>query len=175
MNLYVVRHAIAIQRGTPGFEDDSKRPVTEKGREKMIAITRGLKQIETKLEAIVSSPYVRARETAEILAEGLGFKVEAIAFSDALLPMADPAALLRQLAALPSVHNLAVVGHEPHLSRLISYLLTGDVETSMNFKKGGVCLMTVDISPRGSAATLEWLMTPRQMISIGGKGSPTAD
>jgi phosphohistidine phosphatase len=90
MNLYVVRHAIAIQRGTPGFEDDSQRSVTDQGRQKMIGITRGLKQLGTELQAVVSSPYVRARETAEILAEGLDFKVGVIEFSDALLPMAVP-------------------------------------------------------------------------------------
>jgi phosphohistidine phosphatase len=168
MNLYVVRHAIATERGTPGFEADSQRPVTDRGREKMTSIARGLKQLETVLQAIVSSPYVRARETAEILAEGLDFKVEAIKFSDALLPMADPAELLKEIATEHAGENLAVVGHEPHLSSFISYLLTANIDMSINLKKGGACLMTLDLSPRGNPATLEWLMTPRQLIALAG-------
>jgi phosphohistidine phosphatase len=168
MNLYVVRHAIAVDRGTPGFEDDSQRPVTDQGRKKMIGITRGLKQLETELQAIVSSPYVRARETAEILAEGLDFKVGAIEFSEALLPMADPAELLKEINTKHRVDNLAVVGHEPHLSSFVSFLLMGNTDMSVNLKKGGVCLVALEPSPRGSEATLEWLMTPRQLISLPG-------
>jgi len=168
MNLYVVRHAIAIQRGTPGFEDDSQRSVTDQGRQKMIGITHGLKQLETQLQAVVSSPYVRARETAEILAEGLGFRVGAIEFSDALLPMADPAELLKEINAQHQVDNLAVVGHEPHLSSFISILLTGNLDMIVNLKKGGVCLMTLESSSPGGEATLEWLMTPRQLIGLAG-------
>lgn len=166
MNLYVVRHAIATERGTPGFEDDSRRPVTDRGREKMLGIARGLKKLETHLEVMISSPYVRARETAEILAEGLDFEVGAIKFSDGLLPMADPAKLVMEIAAVHPVENLAVVGHEPHLSSLISYLLTGNIDLAINMKKGGVCLVTLDISPHGYVATLEWLMTPRQLIAL---------
>jgi phosphohistidine phosphatase len=168
MNLYVVRHAIAAERGTPGFEDDSQRPVTDQGRQKMIGITRGLKQLKPDLQAIVSSPYVRARETAEILAEGLDFKVGAIEFSDALRPMVDPAELLKEIRSKHQAANLAVVGHEPHLSSLISFLLMGNIDMSVNLKKGGVCLVTLVLSPRGSAATLEWLMTPRQLIGLAG-------
>jgi phosphohistidine phosphatase len=168
MNLYVVRHAIAVERGTPGFEDDSQRPLTDQGRQKMIGIARGLKQLKTELQAIVSSPYVRARETAEVLAEGLEFKVGAIEFSDALLPMADPAELLKEIRSKHQVANLAVVGHEPHLSSLISFLLMKNMDMSINFKKGGVCLVSLELSPRGGEATLEWLMTPRQLMSLAG-------
>jgi phosphohistidine phosphatase len=171
MNLYVVRHAIAAERGTPGFEDDSRRPLTDRGREKMHAIAHGLKLLETELQSIVSSPYVRARETAEVLAQGLDLGMGAIAFSEALLPMADPAELVAEIAREHRVDNLAVVGHEPHVSSLISYLLTGDADIGVNLKKGGVCLLTLDISARGSSATLEWLLTPRQLIAIAGGAS----
>jgi len=168
MNLYVVRHAIAAERGTPGYEDDSRRPLTSRGREKMVGIARGLGLLDANVDVILSSPYVRARETAEILAEGLGFRVDSIAFSEALLPMADPAELLATIGGEHHVNSLAVVGHEPHLSGLISYLLTGDTKISVNIKKGGICLMTLGISPRGSSATLEWLLTPRELIAIAG-------
>jgi len=172
VNLYVVRHAIAAERGTPGYEDDSRRPLTDRGREKMHAIAHGLKLLETELQTIVSSPYVRARETADILAQGLDLRGDAIAFSDALLPMADPADLLAEISRQHQVANLAVVGHEPHLSSLISYLLMGDISIGVNLKKGGVCLLTLDILPHGASATLEWLMTPRQLIAITGGISP---
>ena len=74
MNLYIVRHAIAVQRGTPGHDDDSQCPLTDNGRKKMKKIVQGLHQLDIELDTILPSPYVRARDTAKILANE--FKVE---------------------------------------------------------------------------------------------------
>ena len=71
MKIYLIRHSNAVDPGTPGYEDDSLRPLTEKGRDKMNKIAAALKALDVQPDLIVSSPYVRARETAEILAKVL--------------------------------------------------------------------------------------------------------
>ena len=69
MNLYIIRHAIAVDEGTPEYEDDSQRPLTDKGKKKMRQIAKGLRALGVEFDLILSSPYVRAKETAEILAD----------------------------------------------------------------------------------------------------------
>jgi phosphohistidine phosphatase len=167
MKLYVVRHAIAADRQDWEGQDDSQRPLTDRGREKMGQIVRGLGKLGVELDLIVTSPYVRARDTAAILADGLGLKASIIKFSDALVPTVEPSELLKEIAENLNVASLAVVGHEPHLSGFISYLLTGGTEMSTDLKKGGVCLLDRASHAQGWLATLEWLLTPKAMIAIG--------
>jgi phosphohistidine phosphatase len=166
MNLYIVRHAIAVERGTPGLEDDSERPLTDDGRRRFAKCGRGLKLLGVKLDLILSSPYVRARQTAETLAMELGMPTARIGFSDALLPMSKPEELLMEINQKHQVDNLAVVGHEPHLSSLMSYLLTGGTEMPTTLKKGGVCLLQIDPMQVAPCATLEWLLTPKQLSNL---------
>src|SRR4026207_2510595 len=110
MNIYLIRHAIAVEAGTPEYEQDSERPLTEKGRKKMRQIARGLRTLGVELDLILSSPYVRARETAEILAEVFKMKKK-IAFSESLTPAADPALLIPEISEKYSVESIALIGH----------------------------------------------------------------
>ena len=96
MNLYIVRHAIAVERGTPGYEDDSKRPLTDNGRKKMKKIVQGLHQLDIKFDMILSSPYVRARDTAKILASEFKLK-DQLNFSDNLIPPGNFEALIDEI------------------------------------------------------------------------------
>jgi phosphohistidine phosphatase len=98
-------------------KDDSQRPLTDRGRDRMRGISRGLARLDVMPDIVLSSPYTRARETAEILAAELDIKSSLIKFSDDLVPMAQPSSLLKEIAERFLVDNLAVVGHEPHLSR----------------------------------------------------------
>ena len=66
MNLYIIRHAIAVEAGTPEYEDDSLRPLTDRGKKKMVRIAQGLKNLEVELDLILTSPYIRAAETAKV-------------------------------------------------------------------------------------------------------------
>jgi len=93
MNIYIIRHAIAVEEGTPGYESDSERPLTDKGRKKMRQIARGLRNIGVEFDLILSSPYVRARETAEILAQVFKVKKK-IAFTENLIPFGNPERLI---------------------------------------------------------------------------------
>src|SRR5215510_6284947 len=117
MNLYIIRHAMAVDEGTPGYESDSERPLTDKGRKRMRLIARGLRNIGVGFDLILSSPYARARETAEILADVFKMKKN-ITFTENLIPLGNPELLIGEINESYSVDSLAVVGHEPHLSTL---------------------------------------------------------
>jgi len=161
MNLYLVRHGIAEE--ISGYEDDSLRPLTEKGREKMQKIAQTLKDMGVAPDLIVSSPYVRASQTASILAKELKYKAE-IVYGHFLVPMGEPDDMIGEINEKYSVDELMLVGHEPSLSGLASVLLAGNPNLSINFKKGGVCCLSLDDLRYDRKAVLEWLVTPK--ISI---------
>lgn len=165
MNLYIVRHAIAEQRGTPGYDDDSQRPLTDKGRKKMNKIVKGLRQLGIELDTILTSPYVRARDTAKILANEFNM-TDQIRFTDNLIPPGDFNALIDEIQEKYNVESLALVGHEPMLGELISWLTTGNKNLQINFKKGGVCYLSADNLYQDHRAILEWLLTPALMIEL---------
>jgi phosphohistidine phosphatase len=168
MNIYIIRHAIAVNRGTPQYEDDSQRPLTDKGKKKMRQIARGLLALGVDFDLILSSPYVRAKETAEILAEVLKTKT-AVAFSENLIPMGDPDLLIAEMNEKYNVNSIALVGHEPHLSTLISLLVSENASLDMTLKKGGVCRLSADDLHHNRKAALEWLLTPGILVEIGEK------
>src|SRR5512134_3543141 len=87
MNLYFIRHAIAVEAGTPEYENDSLRPLTGKGKKKMQKIARGLKELGAEIDLILTSPYVRAAETAKILRKTFDLKKEDVVESEHLAPV----------------------------------------------------------------------------------------
>ena len=165
MKLYLVRHAIAENAGTAAYEDDSLRPLTDKGREKMKKIASALKDIRVSPDLIVSSPYVRASQTASILAKELKYKEE-ITYSNSLVPMGEPNDMIGEINEKYSVDELMLVGHEPNLSTLMSVLLAGNPDISINLKKGGVCCLSVDNLHYDRKAVLEWLITPKISVKV---------
>ena len=160
--LYIMRHGIAADRGTAGYEDDAKRPLTPEGKKKMREITAGLARVGFDLDWIVTSPLVRAAETAEIVADGLAGRVPRD-FCDALRPGGSAEALLTFLAKQPSRRRVLVVGHEPDLSELAARLVGAGRNAHLGFKKGGCCLITFHEFPPKSAGQLGWWLTPRLM------------
>jgi phosphohistidine phosphatase len=167
MNLLILRHAIAVDRGLPGYEDDSQRPLTPKGTSKMRQIAKGLIRMEPKLDLIMTSPYLRAMQTAQVVAAVYGMK-EKILTTDALTPLQSPAAVIREIMdMLPGLSNLLLVGHEPFLSSLTSVLLCGDESLGLIFKKGGVCKLSIQELKYGRCASLEWLATPKLLSGLG--------
>jgi phosphohistidine phosphatase len=165
MNLYVVRHAIAVERGTPGYEDDTQRPLTEPGRKKMKKISRGLHQLGIELDVILTSPWVRARDTAKILADRFGL-MDKIFFTDNLIPPGNFEALVFEIHEKYDLANIALVGHEPMLSSLVSWLTTGDTDVRVALKKGGVAYLSSENLYEDGRATLEWLLTPSLMVKL---------
>jgi phosphohistidine phosphatase len=157
--LYIMRHGIAVARGSH-FEDDSKRPLTPVGKKKVKEIANGLKRLGVGLEWVVSSPLVRAVETAEIVAESLAPNVP-LDFCDALRPGGSAEALVTFLARYPNRKRVLVAGHEPDLSMLAARLIGAGRHTNLAFKKGGCCLVEFDQMPPKSPAQLIWWATPR--------------
>lgn len=157
MELCLVRHAIAVERGSPGYADDASRPLTDEGRERMKGVARGLARFWTP-QLIVSSPLVRARQTGEIVRNAWGQPPLRYAES---LANGDHSGLFADLRE-HGQHKVAVVGHEPWLSSLLSYALTGDANiVSSRFKKGGAALVEFpgDVPDTGTARLL-WFLPP---------------
>ena len=167
MNLYIVRHAIAEQRDSSSEEEDSQRPLTDAGRKKFRQVVRGLSQLGTQIDLILTSPYLRAADTARILQKKLDLEKDKLVTMENLSPVGDPDRLMKEISEqYGAVNNIALVGHEPALSRLISVLLSGDPTLPITLKKGGVCCLSVEKLEYGRCATLEWLLAPAQLIEI---------
>jgi phosphohistidine phosphatase len=163
MNVYFLRHGLAVDRGTADFEDDSERPLTSKGRRQLKISAVTMKKMGLRLDWILSSPFRRAQQTAEIVAEELKLK-KRLKCSEALKPNGDPQNLIREVNRLrPAPKNLLLVGHEPYLSQLISQLVSGGEHLVMDFKKGGLGKVEIEKLAFGRCATLAWLLTPGQM------------
>ena len=167
MILYIIRHAIAAPLGPEG--DDSQRPLTDKGRTRMYRIAAGLKEMGETPELILTSPYMRATQTARILAKELELGKEKIVPTGCLAPGAQAADLVKEInAQYAGRQAIAIVGHEPDLSALIALLISGDPGLSITMKKGGVCRLSTEALQAGRCATLDWLLTPGQLVEIGG-------
>jgi phosphohistidine phosphatase len=163
MNLYLLRHGLAVEPGTEGFAHDAERPLTPKGERKLGKIAEGIKALEISFDLILSSPYVRARRTAEIVAEALSIGKK-LGFSDALMPAGSVKRLIESLNQIePAPEDVLLVGHEPYMSEMISLLVSGQVGFAVVMKKGGLCKLSAQSIHAGRCAALEWLLTPKQM------------
>lgn len=165
MRLYIVRHAIAVAHGTPGFEEDN-RPLTEEGIEKMRRAAKGLRKMEVLPHTILCSPLPRAHQTAEILLEELGGKT-LIKLTDALAPSGNRREVFLQLQALRTLEQVMLVGHQPSLGEIAGEIAWGSPEHYVELKKGGACridIVTLRPKPRGA---LIWIVTPSILRSQG--------
>jgi phosphohistidine phosphatase len=172
MNLLVIRHAIAEdkERFAATGRNDDLRPLTEEGRSKMRRGAEGLRVIVGRIGQLASSPLVRARQTAEIVAPALG--VARVEIVDALRPDRSYDELVEWLrgTTLPNDDEdriVGIVGHEPHLSGLVTWLMTGGDESRIELKKGGACLLHFDRAPEAGQAMLRWSLAPSQLRELG--------
>ncbi len=161
MKIYLVRHGIAYEPGGPGYEDDTQRPLTDKGREKVDKVAHVLKRLGVKPDVVLSSPYLRARQTAEILAKALKYKKDKIRLSERLVPAGEPGSAIAEIIEKYLVEELLIVGHEPSISQLVSTLTTSQADLFVNIKCGSVCCLSADDFRIERKATLEWLLTPK--------------
>src|SRR5215475_12908855 len=124
MELYIVRHGIAIDREDPKCPSDPERYLTPEGLKKTREVAKGVAALGISPTVFVSSPYVRAMQTAEIFADELGFAKPKIKQTELLLPGAEPAAFFRELLRLAGSEDAAMCfGHAPHLDELIAFAL----------------------------------------------------
>jgi phosphohistidine phosphatase len=164
MHLLVIRHAIARDKlawGEAGRPDEL-RPLTRKGRRLMRRNLRGLVQLVGTPDVLAASPLVRAWETAEIVARAFaGLEIEE---ATVLAPGQPPSAVAGWLREFAGRELVAIVGHEPGLGLLVSWLLAGG-GAFMQLRKGGACLLELEGVESASAALL-WSVTPRQLRRI---------
>jgi len=160
--LYLIRHAIAEERGD-AWPDDAKRPLTEQGMSRMRKSVRGLARLGVAMDVILTSPLVRARQTAEIVAAGLEPR-PAILTIDSLTPAGTFAALAADLEKHTRKTRLALVGHEPNIGEIAARLL--GTRHPIEFKKGAVCRIDVDELPPHGPGDLRWFLPPRALRSV---------
>ena len=160
--LYLVRHAIAAERGDE-WPDDTKRPLTAVGVNRFREVVEGLGELDVTIDEIFTSPLVRAKQTADLLAAGVDGKA-AVKVLDALAPGHSPAVVLSQLAKAAKRRRIALVGHEPDLGELAAHLI--GAQRALPFKKGGVCRIDVAGLTAKSAGALTWFATPKMLRSV---------
>ncbi len=169
MDLYLMRHGIAVPREENAGMPDADRPLTEEGIRKTEQVAEGLVRLGISCEWIMTSPLLRARQTAEIAAKALKLGDHVEEWPE-LGAGGSNEALLHRLQATEQdrgVKAVLLVGHEPQLSELVSLFLSGTLHLSIDFKKAGVCCLQVGGALKWGSATLRWLQTPRQFRLLG--------
>jgi phosphohistidine phosphatase len=162
VNLVVVRHDLAGTRDpSAGPKAELERPLTHEGRRRAARAAQGLAKLIEKADVLASSPLRRALETARPIADELG-GLE-IVETEALSPGAKPAAFAEFLRGCGKVDTVVVVGHEPHLSELVSWLVTGLSTPWLELGKGGACRIELPARIAPGQGKLDWLLRPGQL------------
>ncbi len=164
MNLYLMRHGIAVAADDPSVTDDHQRPLTNKGVKRMRRAGRGMRRLGIEFAAILTSPLPRARQTADIVAAALGLesRVEEIS---GLAPESSVDHLLSGLTRYQDRDHLLLVGHQPLLGQTLAYLIDQSQTSKLEFdlRKGSLCRVELDGLPVHRPAMLHWLLTAKQL------------
>jgi phosphohistidine phosphatase len=167
MDLLVVRHAIAFERDRQRWPDDAKRPLSPEGMRRARQAAAGIKRITKAPDLVLTSPLVRARQTADILTQRAAWPKAVLC--PELAPEASPRAAIKLLQSRKE-NLVAVIGHEPHLSRFVSACLLGEGNSfAIEIRKNGVVLLTFEDTPRAGSATLKWFAMPRMLRAMRSK------
>jgi phosphohistidine phosphatase len=163
MDLYILRHGIAEDVSESGLDRD--RVLTEEGIEKTKLAGKAIRKLDVSFEAILTSPYDRAKQTAEIVANELNAP-DLLQMVEELAADSSPETVLTALQkVIRRQSSVLIVGHEPILSGLISLLLSGSASLAIAMKKGGLCKLSC-IRPEPGAARLDWLLTSKHLCRI---------
>jgi phosphohistidine phosphatase len=160
--LYLVRHAIAAERGDE-WPDDRERPLTKRGIDRFKDAVRGLGAMGVTLDEIFTSPLVRAAQTAELLAAGIDGKPP-VRTLDALAPGHAPGVVMTRLSRIARRPRVALVGHEPDLGELAAHLIGAG--RPLPFRKGGVCRIDLTSAGGAAAGSLVWFLPPRVLRGL---------
>jgi phosphohistidine phosphatase len=165
MQLYIVRHGIAIDREDPKSPADPERYLTEEGIEKTKQVAKGIAALRASPDLFLTSPYVRASQTAEIFAHALDYPRQKIRRTDLLLPGAEPMMLFRELGKDKESSCVFIFGHAPQLDEVIASAL-GLKNPITSLKKAGVALIELKrvLPPSGQIA---WVAQPKLLRKAG--------
>ena len=166
MQLLIIRHAIAEDREefAKTGESDDERPLTSFGRQRMVRNTRGLRRVARTIDLLATSPLKRAVQTAHVIGEVYGIKE--VAVCEAMRPERPMKDFARWLGRHRDYDVVAVVGHDPHVSTLATWLISGLAEPRVQFKKGGCMALDIPDQIEGGA-TLLWSIAPAQLRRLG--------
>jgi phosphohistidine phosphatase len=162
IELYLIRHGLAEERGE-AWPDDTKRPLTEEGMTKLRKSARALERLGISFDVIITSPLVRTRQTAELIAAGFEPKPHIVA-AESLAPGGSSAAVIADLEKHARRERVALVGHEPGIGELAARLIGS--RHAVPFKKGGVCRIDVASLPPSGPGELRWLLTPKILMRL---------
>ena len=166
MQLVLVRHADAgdKEEWAESGKPDDERPLSPKGKRQMKAAVAGLVTLVEGCDLLVTSPLVRAEQTARIVATAYeGVEAEE---TDTLKPDTHPEAFEAWLRRRQGGDVVIAVGHEPHLGELATWMMTGQIQSRIQFKKGGAALLEVGKDFKHGEATLRWLMGPKDLAAL---------
>jgi phosphohistidine phosphatase len=161
--LYVVRHAIAEERGDE-YPDDSLRPLSSKGVERFEKVARGLRALDVSIDRILSSPFVRARQTADILCKAVDGHPQIVEVR-ALLPDGSWEEVCGALETCRGLSSIALVGHEPSIGKIAARL--AGARAPLEFKKGAICRVDVETLPPAGPGSLRWFAWPKILAPLG--------
>ncbi len=163
MDLYILRHGVAEERDRRKYPDDFDRPLTDKGIRRLVRQAKTWNRLQIPLDVIVTSPLVRAAQTAEVMRRELK-QACSLEFSEHLEPGGDHALLMQHLADKHSNANgVMLVGHEPDLSSLVSVLVSGSTFPIIRLKKGALCKLYLTTTRYGHCGWIEWALAPKHM------------
>ena len=157
MQLYLFRHGIA-ENGRPGGSD-ADRALTPDGKKKLREVLRVAQQAGVGPTLILTSPYTRAVETAEIAAEVLGYKNKLLR-TNALTPDSSPRDVWQEIRTHKDAGQLLLASHEPLLSQCVAYLLAAP-SLAVDMKKGGMVRIDLERFGPEPSGLLKWYLVPR--------------
>jgi phosphohistidine phosphatase len=158
VELYLIRHADALPLGERGTEEDGARPLSGKGEKQAEQLGRFFKRRGIKLDQLIVSPHVRARQTAELMLPHLPQPKPSLTECDGLLPNAKPRKLSKQLRSAQG-ELIGLVGHLPHIAIWTAWLIGGK-KAQIDFAKAGIACIACGEMPSKGLGTLQWLITP---------------
>jgi phosphohistidine phosphatase len=161
-SLYLIRHAIAAERGDE-YPADSKRPLTAHGISRFRKVAKGLAELDVEIDLVLSSPFARARQTADILSQQLRGHPPVVE-TPALTPGAAYQDLLAELGRHARVAGIVLVGHQPDIGKTAARLV--GCPDSFDFRKGGVCRIDVVELPPSSPGRLRWFVPPKMLAGL---------
>jgi phosphohistidine phosphatase len=166
MNVYLLRHAHALDIGEAGAQTDEERPLSDQGRQQMKLVSDAVKRLGLKFDQVLSSPLRRATETALALCSGGGIPQTALLTCDQLEPGVSSKKLMKRLRSLEA-EDVVLVGHAPDLGEHAAWLI-GSKRCQLELAKAGLAFIRCDAPPRKGVGTLVWLLAPEVLAPLAG-------
>lgn len=166
MDVYVLRHGKAEERSLT-VKGDSKRELTEAGKKELQSIAKAIKNLDIKFDCIVSSPLLRAKQTAEIALSHVKSKKRSIVIWNELKPESEVKEIFKKLSTLKPDYSVLIVGHAPVLNEMIGSMISPmNHDVSISLRKGGFAHVECSVKASTVIGTLKIIMTPKQLKRI---------